>query len=251
MEYPVGRIAQLAGVTVRTLHHYDEIGLLRPSGRTSGGYRRYEDRDLERLRQILVYRELGFPLEEIATVLDDPDQAVHLQRQHALLLERMDRLRDMVAAIELLLEAEKMGINLTPEEKIEVFGSFDPDQYEEEVQERWGGTDAYQESARRTARYTKADWQRIQDEVAQQMAGWLAAFDGGVPATDEQAMRLAEEHRAQISAHFYECTYEIQVGLAEMYLADPRFTKFYDDQRPGLAQYVHDAIQANAIDKIA
>jgi len=217
VEYPVGRIAQLAGVTVRTLHHYDEIGLLRPSGRTSGGYRRYEDRDLERLRQILVYRELGFPLEEIATVLDDPDQAVHLQRQHALLLERMDRLRDMVAAIELLLEAEKMGINLTPEEKIEVFGSFDP----------------------------------VQDEVAQQMAGWLAAFDGGVPATDEQAMRLAEEHRAQISAHFYECTYEIQVGLAEMYLADPRFTKFYDDQRPGLAQYVHDAIQANAIDKIA
>jgi DNA-binding transcriptional MerR regulator len=251
VDYPVGRIAEIAGVTVRTLHHYDEIGLLRPSGRTRGGYRRYDDRDLERLRQILVYRELGFTLEEIATVLEEPEHAVHLRRQHGLLLERIDRLRDMVAAIELLLEAEKMGINLTPEEKIEVFGNFDPDQYEEEARQRWGGSDAYQESARRTARYTKADWQRIQDESGQLMARWLAAFDTGVPATDERAMQLAEEHRAQISAHFYECTYEIQVGLAEMYLADPRFTRFYDDQRPGLAQYVHDAIQANAIDKIA
>ncbi len=246
----MGRVAELAGVTVRTLHHYDEIGLLRPSGRTRGGYRRYADADLERLRQILVYRELGFTLEEIATVLDDPDHAAHLRRQHALLMDRIGRLRDMVAAIELLLEAEKMGINLTPEEKIEVFGNFDPEQYEDEARQRWGDSDAYQESARRTARYTKADWQRIQDESGQLMARWLAAFDAGVPATDEQAMQLAEEHRSQISAHFYECTYEIQVGLAEMYLADPRFTKFYDDQRPGLAQYVHDAIQANAIDKI-
>ena len=87
MVYPVGRVAGLAGVTVRTLHHYDEIGLLSPSGRTSAGYRRYDDADLERLQQILFYRELGFPLEEIAVIIDDPGRArrEHLRRQHELL----------------------------------------------------------------------------------------------------------------------------------------------------------------------
>jgi DNA-binding transcriptional MerR regulator len=245
----VSRVARIAGVTVRTLHHYDDIGLLRPSGRTSGGYRRYDERDLERLRLILVYRELGFTLEEISAVLATADPAAHLRRQHGLLVDRIERLRQMVTAIEYLLEAKTMGINLSPEEKFEVFGDFDPDAYEEEVRERWGSTSAYEESARRTAGYTKDDWLRIQRESAELMRRWLSALDGGVPATSEQAMELAEEHRRQISAHFYACSYEIQLGLAEMYLADPRFRAYYDDQRPGLAQYVHDAIEANAVDK--
>jgi len=140
-----------------------------------------------------------------------------------------------------------MGINLTPEEKFEVFGDFDPDAYTQEVEERWGNTDAYQESARKTARYTKDDWLRIQQESADLMARWLAAFDAGTPAESQAAMDLAEEHRQQIGKFFYNCTFEIHIGLAEMYLADPRFTKNYEDQRAGLAQYVHDAIMANAV----
>jgi len=249
MAYTVGRVAEIAGVTVRTLHHYDEIGLLTPGERTSAGTRRYDDDDLERLQRILLYRELGFTLEEIATILDDPDveARAHLRRQHALLRDRISRLQEMVAAVEYMLEAQKMGINLTPEEKFEVFGDFDPDAYTEEVEERWGNTDAYQESARKTARYTKDDWLRIQQESADLMARWLAAFDAGTPAESQAAMDLAEEHRQQISKFFYNCTFEIHVGLAEMYLADPRFTKHYEDQRPGLAQYVHDAIMANAV----
>jgi DNA-binding transcriptional MerR regulator len=245
--YPTGRLAEIAGVTVRTLHHYDDIGLLRPSGRTSGGYRRYDEQDLERLRLILVYRELGFTLEEIRTILADPEPEAHLRRQHGLLLGRIERMREMVTAIEYLLEAESMGINLTPEEKFEVFGDFDPDAHEGEARERWGGTDAYQESAQRTAGYTKEDWLAIQGEAASLMGRWIAALDAGVPADSEPAMALAEEHRAQISRHFYECSYEIQVGLAEMYVADPRFRAHYEDQRTGLAQYVHDAILANAV----
>jgi DNA-binding transcriptional MerR regulator len=247
--YPVGRLAEIAGVTVRTLHHYDDIGLLRPSGRTSGGYRRYDERDLERLRLILVYRELGFTLDEIRLIVADPEPESHLRRQHGLLLERIERLRAMVAAIEYLLEAEKMSINLTPEEKFEVFGDFDPDVHEPEVRERWGDTDAYRESARRTAGYTKEDWLRIKVEAGTLMEQWIAAFDSGVPADSGPAMALAEEHRDQITRHYYDCTYEIQVGLAQMYLADPRFRSNYDDQRPGLAQYVHDAILANAVTK--
>ena len=126
--YPVGQAANLAGVTVRTLHHYDEIGLLTPTDRATGGYRRYGLRDLGRLRRILFYRELGFPLDEIATILADPraDAAEHLRRQHRLLSERIERLQAMSAAIEKELEAQQMGISLTPEEQFEVFGTDSP-----------------------------------------------------------------------------------------------------------------------------
>jgi DNA-binding transcriptional MerR regulator len=245
--YSIGGVARIAGVTVRTLHHYDDVGLLRPSGRTRGGYRRYDEQDLERLRLILVYRELGFTLEEISSVLDDPDPAGHLRRQHELLLGRIDRLRDMVTAIEYLLEAQTMGINLSPEEKFEVFGDFDPDAHAQEAADRWGETDAFRESARRTATYTKQDWLEIRTQAEDLMRRWVEALDAGLPAEGEAAMALAEEHRAQIARHYYPCSYEIQVGLAEMFVADPRFTAYYEDRRAGLAQYVHDAILANAV----
>src|ERR1041384_5762915 len=115
MEYTVGQLAAVAGITVRTLHHYDEIGLLRPSLRSAAGYRRYVEPDLERLQQVLFYRELGFSLEEIATILDDPDAdaATHLRRQHRLLRERIARLEAMVTAVEFTMEAQKMGMALT------------------------------------------------------------------------------------------------------------------------------------------
>src|SRR6266498_107409 len=112
--YSVGDVARLAHVTVRTLHHYDEIGLLRPSARTEAGYRRYSDSDLERLQRVLCYRDLGFSLEEITAILDHPaiDPLGHLRRQHGLLTGRIDRLRRMVATVERAMEARKMGINL-------------------------------------------------------------------------------------------------------------------------------------------
>lgn len=249
MGQTVGQVAKLAGVTVRTLRHYDEIGLLTPQERTGAGYRRYEPEDVERLHQILLYRELGFTLEEIEAILREPDVGprAHLRRQHELLLGRIIRLQEMAAAVEYLLEAQKVGINLTPEEKFEVFGQFDPDEYAEEAEQRWGESEPYQESARRTAGYSKDDWQKIKDETEDLMRRWVEALDDGAPAEGERAMDLAEEHREQISQFFYHCTYEIQVGLADMYIADPRFTKYYEDRREGLAQYVYDAIHANAV----
>lgn len=116
MGHTVGQVAGYAGVTVRTLHHYDEIGLLVPSERTGAGHRRYGDDDLDRLQRILFYRELGFPLDEVATLLDDPeaDPRTHLRRQHELLTARIEKLRKMAAAVEHAMEARKMGINLTP-----------------------------------------------------------------------------------------------------------------------------------------
>jgi hypothetical protein len=152
----------------------------------------------------------------------------------------------MASAVEKALEARSMGINLTPEERLEVFGDFDPDEHAAEVEERWGDSDAYGESARRTASYTKADWQRIKAEGQAAVEKMVAAMRAGKPADSEEAMAGAEMHRLQIDRNFYPCSHEMQVGLAEMYLADPRFTQTYERIAPGLARYVHDAIKANA-----
>ncbi|MBA3489168.1 MAG: MerR family transcriptional regulator [Longispora sp.] len=248
MSYSVGQVAKFAGVTVRTLHHYDEIGLLSPSGRSGTGYRRYSDTDLERLQQLLYYRELGFPLEEIGTILADPDAdaTAHLRRQHGLLQERITRLQDMATAIEFAMEAQHVGISLTPEERFEVFGDFNPDDHTEETTVRWGDTTPYQESARRTKAYTKQDWKRIKTESEGLNARLVQAKDAGVSADEAPAMDLAEEHRQHIIRWFYDCTYDIHRGLAEMYIADTRFTANIDKAGDGLAKYLRDAILANA-----
>ena len=242
----VGEVAAMAGVTVRTLHHYDRIGLLSPSGRSAAGYRLYAPADLDRLHQVLVYRELGFSLEDVAALLDDADPVEHLRRQHRLLLERLGRTQAMVAAVEKEMEARAMGVPLTPEERFEVFGDFDPDQYDEEVQERWGESDAYKESKRRTSSYSKDDWLRIKAEGEDVEARFAAALAAGVPADSEQAMDLAEEHRQQISRNFYDCPPQVHAGLGRMYVEDERFAAHYEQRAAGLAQYVSDAVQANA-----
>ncbi|MGW7466923.1 MerR family transcriptional regulator [Streptomyces xantholiticus] len=249
MSWSVGQVARFAGVTVRTLHHYDEIGLLHPSGRSGSGHRRYDDADLDRLQQILFYRELGFPLEEVAVLLDDPDvdPRAHLRRQHELLSARITRLQEMAAAVERAMEAKKMGINLTPEEKFELFGDFDPDDHAEETEQRWGGTDAYKESQRRAASYTKEDWQRIQREADEVNARFVALMEAGEEPESEAAMAAAEEHRRWISSNHYDCSYEMHTGLAEMYVTDERFTRNIDRARPGLAAYLREAILANAV----
>ncbi|MDG4759867.1 MerR family transcriptional regulator [Micromonospora sp. WMMD710] len=251
MAYTVGQVARVAGVTVRTLHHYDEIGLLSPSGRTSAGYRRYDDADLQRLQLVLYYRELGFPLEEIAAIVADPaaDPAAHLRRQHELLTVRIKRLQEMVTAIEFAMEASKLNIQLTPEERFEVFGDFTPEEHEAEAEQRWGDTDAYRESNRRASRYGKEDWLRIKAETEDWGRRIVAALASGAPADGPEAMDLAEEHRQSISRWFYECSYEMHTGLADMYLADERFTAYYENLAPGLAAYLNEAIHANAISR--
>jgi DNA-binding transcriptional MerR regulator len=151
MGYSVGQVAALAGVTIRTLHHYDEVGLLSPGGRSAAGYRIYEDSDLERLQQILIYRKFGFTLKEISTIVDDrrTDAVGHLRRQRGLLTERIKRLSAMVDAIDHEMEARTIDIRLTPEERFEVFGEFRPEDYAEEAEQRWGETESYKESQRR------------------------------------------------------------------------------------------------------
>ena len=247
MSYSIGQVARLAGVTVRTLHHYDDIGLLVPSGRTSAGYRTYDHTDLQRLQRVLMYRELELSLEDIADLLDgDADPIDHLQRQHTHITQRIERLRRLLETLERTMAANKSGVSLTPEEMLEVFGDFDPGQYAAEAEERWGGTDTWRESRRRAAAYTKDDWQRITGEAEATTSAFAAAMRAAAPADSDAVMDLAEDHRRHITRWFYDCSYEMHRGLAEMYTADPRFAATYDKVAPGLAAFIRDAILANA-----
>jgi MerR family transcriptional regulator, thiopeptide resistance regulator len=246
--YSVGELADLASVSVRTLHHYDAIGLLSPTERTAAGHRRYGAPDLERLHTILFYRALEFGLDEIASMLADPGRGTdaHLRNQHRMLRERIGWQQHLLAALEKEMEARQMGMSLTPEEQFEVFGTDKVStEWADEARERWGESDAYKESQRRTTKYSKADWVRLKEEADEGLRAFAAAFQAGTPASSDAAREFAEQHRQYISRWFYDCGYELHRGLAEMYVADDRFRATYDAVAPGLAQYVSEAIIAN------
>ena len=246
--YTVSQLAKLARLSVRALHHYDEIGLLVPSARTDAGYRLYGEADLERLQQILFFRELAFPLEEIRRILDDPafDRREALRMQRAMLEERASHASALIAAVDRALQALEGGGPLKHEE---MFDAFDPSRYEDEVRERWGDTEGYRESANRTKAYTKQDWQAIRAESEEISRALAAQMEAGAPAGGEAAMELAERHRLHIDRRFYPCSHAKHRGLGEMYVEDPRFRETYDRVRAGLAVYVRDAIRANAARK--
>ena len=152
----------------------------------------------------------------------------------------------MVEAVEKELEADKMGISLTPEERAELFGDWSPDEHDQETGERWGTTSAYAESRRRVSSYGKDDWRRIKEDAARLDASMAAAVRAGVDPTGEQGRALAEEHREQISRWYYDCGYTMHRGLGQMYVEDERFRSRYEAVEPGLAAWLCAAIAANA-----
>ena len=246
MAYTVGELAKHTGVTIRTLHHYDEIGLCSPSARSSAGYRLYDDDDVLRLQQVLFYRELGFPLDEIAGVLDDPsfDRAQALRDQRQELLTRRTRVDQMIAAVDAVLANLEKGMPMKPEEITQLFGGFDPAAHEEEARSRWGHTSEYQESARRTRRYGKAEWEQIAQQAQENARTLAALMMAGKAPNDPEVQAAAEAHRQHISRWFYPCSHTIHRALAEMYVADARFTASIDKTAPGLARFLRDAILA-------
>ena len=209
----VHEVSQISGVSVRTLHHYDAIGLLRPTAVTEAGYRLYDDTALARLQSILLFRELAFPLKEIKRIMDDPqfDQATALEQQIRLLELQQERLSRL---IDLARETMKTGVTHMD------FTAFDNsklEQYAAEVKERWGNTTAYQESAQRPAAEQK-------DAAAGLMAQFarMGRLRTGDPAGQE-AQDAVRELQEFITKHFYTCTPEILAGLGQMYTADDRF----------------------------
>lgn len=252
MSYSVGQVSTFAGVTVRTLHHYDKAGLLSPSDRSHAGYRLYNEADLVRLQQILFYRELGFPLDEIAAILKDP-QVNPLERLRARqreLNEEIARLQRLAEVAERAIEVQKTGVPLTPEERFEVFGEVAFDlSYATEAELKWAHSEGQREAMARADAHTKEDWRRLMDEAGAWRAELLAAFDDGQPSDGERAMDLAEEHRLHIARWFTSCPPDMHRRIADDFVADPRAFALVvppSQQRPGLAAYTRNAVHANA-----
>lgn len=244
--YTVGETAKLSGVSVRTLHHYEQIGLLVASSRSEAGYRLYNDADLERLTRVLYYRELGFDLSKIQELCDGSiDLADHLSQQHRMLTAKLDRLRNMINKLEYEMESHMKKLPLSPKEKLEVFGEdYDP-AWEEEAKTRWGDTQAWQQSQKQSQHFTRNDWETVQKQHVQWNERAATLLQQSVSPTEEEALEHAESHRRLIEQH-YPCSYAMHRQLADLYVNDPRFTAHYEAHAPGLAQWVRDAIHANA-----
>ncbi len=248
MERTIGEVAKLARVSVRTLRHYDAVGLLTPSARSEAGYRLYAPADLERLQQILFFRELGFHLAEIRRIMADPrfDRRRALAAQRSLLAARARHLDSVVAAVDEALEALEKGTIMAADDLFSVFDDFDPRDYDDEVRQRWGDTDAYAESARRTAAYGPAEWQAIRTESDAITAAFVEALDRGLESDDPAVQAIVERHWRHLARWFYTPTREMYAGLGDLYVGDPRFTKNIDKAHAGLAAYQRAAMRRYA-----
>ncbi|WP_432535617.1 MerR family transcriptional regulator [Kineococcus arenarius] len=243
----IGQAASLSGVSVRTLHHWDAIGLVRPGERTPSGYRLYSSVDIARIHRVLIYRELGLPLAHISGLLDAAvlDATTSLREQRAQLLERIERLQGMVDAVDRMVEATTRGILLSAEEQAAIFGgTWDPS-WAAGARERWGHTPQWTQYAEHAAARSAEDWQHIAHAVSVLHEDLAAAKRAGVGPGSEEANALAERHRASIAAYFH-CTHAMHVCLGRTYVDDPGFTAYYDTMEPGLARWLSEIIDANA-----
>lgn len=243
----VGQVSSRLGVTVRALHHWDEIGLARPSLRTVAGYRLYTADDLERLHRIVVYRETGLGLDRIRAVLDDSavDVPGALRAQRVQVAERIERLQRLSAGLDRMIEAHERGLLLTTEQQAAVFGpDWDPD-WPARAREAYGDTTQWQQYAERSASRDVEDWQTVTDAVTELDRALADAMDAGVAPGDPEADRLVERHR-EVFSSFFPLTRPMQVCLARKYEADPAFAAHYDGIRTGLATWFRRVVDAAA-----
>ena len=238
MRLSISEMAKMTGVSIRTLHYYDHIGLLCPETAADSGYRWYGAADVERMQQILFYRELDFPLKDIRDILADPqyDKQEALRRQRQLLLLKRERLDGLL---------ELLDANLKGERTME-FQRFDAGeleqarrQYADETKARWGHTDAWKESQDKNTDVN------TQAEGMNDIFRRAAAMCKGDPASSN-AQSLVKEWQDFISAHYYQCTDEILAGLGEMYTADERFQENLDRFGEGTAAFLSAAIKAHS-----
>lgn len=236
----VREVALLSGVSVRTLHYYDSIGLLRPAETTQTGYRLYGDGELKTLRQILFFRELGFSLEEIRKILSspgfDPEKALREHRK-ILLLER-DRLNGLIGLVDKILKGERqMSFEEFDSSEIETARR----RYAREAREKWGGTEAYRESGEKTAFYGPQDWEKIQSGMSEIFRAFAAEMKK--PPEDPAVQALVVRWRDFITQKFYHCTDDILAGLGETYVSDKRFQRNINRYGDGLAAFIAAAIR--------
>lgn len=249
MEYSIRQLAKRSGVTGRTLRYYDSIGLLRPVRADRNGQRYYDDAARLRLQQILFYRELAFPLEDIKAMIDHPkfDLVESLRGQKRMLLERRSNLSKLIASIDATVTHMQ---NQTQPSDDDLYGGFTPEEkeklkeYEKEAEQKWGGTDAWKQSQKRVKQFTKEDWDAIKNDTDANLRALVALMaEGKAPESPEVQAEVAR-HRTGIS-RFYDCTDEIYRGLADMYLADDRFAAFYRKYHADLPEFLSRAMKSS------
>ena len=238
MRMQTKEFAELSGVSVRTLHYYDEIGLLQPGFvDPQTGYRYYNEESLERMQQILFFRELDFPLKTIRRILASPNydkyEAMHQHKQ--LLILKKKRLERLIDALNAAEKGETMDIS--------IFDNTQLEQYAQEAEKRWGETEAYKESSKKTAAYGETKWNELKEAMLNLIRAFGTALAEGVPPEDDRAQALVQQWQEFISTNYYTCTNEILMGLGQMYTADERFKKNMDCEQPGTAEYVAAAIR--------
>ncbi|MCD6065361.1 MAG: mta [Bacteroidetes bacterium] len=247
-KFSVNRLAKLAGVSVRTLHHYDEIGLLKPAIRAESKYRYYGKEELLRLQQILLYKEMDFTLAQIAEILDDPDfdllkalgeHRKQLQRKK----QRMAALLQTVDKTIVQLKTKKMNY----EEMYKGFGKEKFEAYTKEAKERWG-EETINQSHKKILAMDKKDWEALKQRGEDINKALTAAMD--LKPEDAGVQELIRQHYEMMGCHF-DVTKEIYRGLGSMYVEDERFTAYYEKYRPGLAAFLRDAIHLFCANKPA
>jgi DNA-binding transcriptional MerR regulator len=240
MNYTIKAIADLAGVTTRTLRYYDQIGLLIPAEIGENGYRYYDQRNLMRLQQILFFRELDVPLNEIQLILRHPDfNLLHALEEHRLSLqEKATRLSKLIETIDNTLETIKGERIMSSEE---YFAGFDETQYQAEAKKRWGKTSKYAESQKKWASYSKEQKEAIKTE-GDRLAIRMVGEDPNTPPDDLEVQAAIGEYQAYINKYFYTCDIASLRGLADMWVQDPRFANNYEQIREGGAEFVREAV---------
>jgi DNA-binding transcriptional MerR regulator len=230
-------LARRSGVTSRTLRHYHEVGLLRPASVDPGGQRWYGPAELVRLQRILVLRELGLPLDEIARVLDgDTDDVSALTRHVGQLRSQQARVERMIRAVESTITRMELGMTM---DEAEMFEGFADDPYEQEAQQRW--PDQYAESRRRLERRSKQQQRELLDRGSAVTAAIGAQFSGGASADSPPVQALVGQHYAWVD-EFWTPDRDAYVALGRMYVDDPRFAANYESLAPGLATFMRDAM---------
>lgn len=241
MRMRVKEVADLVGISIRTLHHYDEIGLLKPEKKTETGYRLYSDHDLEKLQQILFFKELGFPLEKIKEIIESPtfDRQEALQLHRKMLVEKQRRLNKMIETIDKTIQYEKGEIIMTNKEKFEGF-DFSQNPYEQEARERWG--DEVVDKANATIKSLSKDEQKVMSEEFNDLYKRIAAVRHESPNSTEAQTVIREWYHLLNNTTGYHYSLDAFKGLGQMYVDDKRFTKNIDQFGEGLAQFMCDAM---------
>lgn len=241
MTYTVQQLATLAGVTTRTLHHYDAIGLLSPARKSSNGYRQYGEKELLKLQQIMFFRELEFPLKEIEEIIKNPnfDMTTALSDHRKLIEIKKKRMQDLLQTIDKTLHKINKKKTMTDTELYHGFSKEESEAYAKEAKERWGHTDMYKQSQERTKKFSKEDWNRIHTENDIMYKEIVRNMDKG-PASHEVQTQIAK-HYDSLRA-FYEPNVEMYRGLADMYVNDKRFSAFYEKYHADMPVFMRDAM---------